>query len=93
MTCPDCLISSRRIQSRYQRRATELPLSGRRVEPQVMVRRSRCDVAACGREIFAERFSDDVLPTSRGAIRGWSRLSITMGSHSVVGPARASLTP
>ena len=28
-----------------------------------MVRRFWCDAAACGRKIFAERFSDDVLPT------------------------------
>jgi transposase len=62
-TCPDCRTSSRRIQSRYQRRAADLPLGGRRVELQVMVRRFWCDAAACGRKIFAERFSDDVLPT------------------------------
>jgi hypothetical protein len=62
-TCPDCRTSSRRIQSRYQRRAADLPLGGRRVELQVMVRRFRCDAAACGRRIFAERFSEDVLPT------------------------------
>lgn len=62
-TCPDCRTSSRRIQSRYQRRAADLPLGGRRVELQVMVRRFWCDAAACGRKIFAERFSEDVLPT------------------------------
>lgn len=60
--CPDCHVSSRRIQSRYQRRAADLPLGGRRVELQVVVRRFWCDAAACGREIFAERFPDGVLP-------------------------------
>jgi transposase len=62
-TCPDCRTSSRRIQSRYQRRAADLPLDGRRVELKVMVRRFWCDAAACGRKIFAERFPNDVLPT------------------------------
>ena len=62
-TCPDCRTSSRRIQSRYQRRAADLPFGGRRVELQVMVRRFWCDAADCGRKIFAERFSEDVLPT------------------------------
>ena len=61
-TCPDCRSPSCRIQSRYQRRAADLPLGGRRVELQVMVRRFWCDAAACGRKIFAERFPDDVLP-------------------------------
>lgn len=54
--CPDCGAISRRIQSRYFRRAKELPLSGRRVELQVLVRRFRCDGVLCGRQIFAERF-------------------------------------
>ena len=62
-TCPDCRTSSRRIQSRYQRRAAASPLGGRSVELQVMVRRFWCDAAACGQKILAERFSDDVLPT------------------------------
>lgn len=35
--CPDCRTPSRRIQSRYQRRAADLPLGGRRVELQVVV--------------------------------------------------------
>ena len=61
-TCPDCRTSSRRIQSRYQRRAADLPLGGRRVELQVVVRRLWCDAAACRRKIFAERFPDGVLP-------------------------------
>ena len=54
--CPNCGTPSRRIQSRYRRRATDLPLGGRRVELPVVVRRFRCDAAACERTIFAERF-------------------------------------
>jgi len=60
--CPDCHVPSRRIQSRYRRRAADLPLGGRRVELQVLVRRFWCDAAACGRKIFAERFPEGVLP-------------------------------
>jgi len=60
--CPNCRTPSRRIQSRYRRRAADLPLGGRRVELQVVVRRFRCDAAACERTIFAERFPDEFLP-------------------------------
>jgi len=59
--CPDCGAISQRIQSRYWRRAKDLPLSGRRVELQVLVRRFRCDAVLCGRQIFAERFGDRIL--------------------------------
>jgi transposase len=61
MSCPDCRVPSRRIQSRYQRRAADLPLGGRRVELQVLVRRFWCDATACRRKIFAERFPDGAL--------------------------------
>jgi transposase len=60
--CPNCRTPSRRIQSRYRRRAADLPLGCRRVELQVVVQRFWCDTAACGRKIFAERFPDGVLP-------------------------------
>lgn len=59
--CPDCGAISQRIQSRHFRRAKDLPLSGRRVELQILVRRFRCDAVLCGRQIFAERFGDSVL--------------------------------
>lgn len=58
---PDCRTQSRRIQSRYQRRAADLTLGGRRVELHVVVRRFWCDAAACRRKIFAECFPDSVL--------------------------------
>ncbi len=64
--CPSCGSRSRRVQSRYWRRASDLPIAGRRVELNVMVRRFWCDAVLCGRRIFAERFGDDVLaPLSR----------------------------
>ena len=59
--CPDCGRSSRRIQSRYERRPADLPLSGRRVELTVVTRRFWCDAVLCGRRIFCERFGDNVL--------------------------------
>jgi transposase len=60
--CPACGAISRRVHSRYVRRAADLPLSGRRVDWRVMVRRFRCDAVLCGRQVFAERFSNGVLP-------------------------------
>jgi transposase len=64
--CPCCGAVSRRVQSRYWRCASDLPIAGRRVGLAVMVRRFWCDSVVCGRRIFAERFGDEVLaPWSR----------------------------
>ncbi len=64
--CPCCGDVSRRVQSRYRRRVSDLPIAGRRVELAVTVRRFRCDGVLSGRRIFAERFGDEVLaPWSR----------------------------
>jgi hypothetical protein len=49
--CPSCRTVSRRIHSRYRRRVTDLPLSGRVVELLVIARRFRCDAVLCGRKI------------------------------------------
>ena len=43
---PDYRTPSRRIHSRYQRRAADLSLSGRRVELQILVRRFRSNASA-----------------------------------------------
>jgi transposase len=59
--CPGCGAVSRRIQSRYWRHVADLPLSGRRVDLLVLVRRFWCDAASCGRRIFSERFANGVL--------------------------------
>ena len=56
--CPSCGRVSRRIHSRYRRRVTDLPLSGRIVELLVIARRFRCDAVLCGRQIFNERFAE-----------------------------------
>jgi len=64
--CPACGKLSSRVQSRYWRRAADLPLCGKRVELKVLVRRFRCDAVLCGRQIFAERFVGGILaPRSR----------------------------
>ncbi|MCK1493572.1 transposase family protein [Bradyrhizobium sp. 180] len=61
--CPSCGTVSRRVHSRYRRRVTDLPLSGRIVQLLVIARRFRCDAVLCGRQIFTERFADFQLPT------------------------------
>jgi transposase len=57
-------------QSRYQRRANDLPLSRRNAQLLVITRRFRCDAVLCGRQIFTERFADGVLaPSARRTAR------------------------
>lgn len=49
---------------------TDLPLAGRVVELLVIARRFRCDAVLCGRQIFTERFADEVLaPSARRTAR------------------------
>jgi transposase len=59
--CPSWGAVARRVHSRYHRRVGDLPLSGRSVRLLVVARRFRCDAVLCGRQIFAERFTDDAL--------------------------------
>jgi transposase len=68
--CPSCGTVSRRVHSYYQRRITDLPLSGRIVQLVVIARRFRCDAVLCGRQIFTERFPEGVLsPSARRTAR------------------------
>jgi transposase len=68
--CPCCATISRRVRSRYRRRVTDLPLSGRIVQLEVIARRFRCDAVLCGRQIFTERFAEGVLaPSARRTAR------------------------
>jgi hypothetical protein len=49
---------------------TDLPLSGRIVQLLVIARRFRCDAVLCGRQIFTERFAEEVLaPSARRTAR------------------------
>ncbi|KAA9011220.1 MULTISPECIES: ISL3 family transposase [Sphingobium] len=59
--CPDCGRPSQRVQSRYVRRPSDLPLAGRRVVLTIQARRFWCDAVVCGRRIFCERFDVGVL--------------------------------
>jgi transposase len=59
--CPACGTRSSRIHSRYSRRLTDLPLSGRPVRLLVIARRFWCDRVLCSRRIFAERFASEAL--------------------------------
>lgn len=75
--CPSCGTVSRRVHSRYQRRVTDLPLSGRIVQLLVIARRFRCDAVLCGR-----RSSRSVLPKAywlhqRAARQDWTPSFIT----------------
>ncbi|MGO8063619.1 ISL3 family transposase [Rhizobium johnstonii] len=63
--CPECGRMSRTVRSRYCRQVADLPLSGRRVRLIVRTRRFTCDAVLCGRQIFAERFGDVLVPYAR----------------------------
>lgn len=60
--CPLCGVAPRRIHSRYSRQMADLPSAGRHVRPRVITRRFVCEVRNRRRQIFAERFGDEVLP-------------------------------
>ena len=61
-SCPLCGVVSHRVQSHYIRQPSDLPCAGRRVRLRILVRRFRCGVPGCLREVFAERFDTAVLP-------------------------------
>ena len=67
--CPSCGAVSRRVHSRYRRRAADLPLAGQSVQIPVVAGHSRCDGVLCRRQMFTERFADGVLAPSRGTHR------------------------
>ena len=60
--CPLCGVASRRINSRYSRQVADLPSAGRHIRLRVIARWFVCEVRNCRRQIFAERFGDEVLP-------------------------------
>src|ERR1700675_842711 len=59
--CPLCGSPSRLVHSRYVRRVSDLPCSGRAVCLRVVARRFLCKGQRCRRRIFAERFDGAVL--------------------------------
>lgn len=54
--CPLCAQPAHRVQSRYTRTLSDLPVSGLRVQLVVLVRRFYCDNNECKRRIFSQRF-------------------------------------
>ena len=95
--CPSCGTGSRRIHSRYRRRVTDLPLSGRVVELLVIARRFRCEAVTCGRQIFTERFADGILaPSARRTARLDSivhHLGLALGGRPAAGFAKRLMLP
>jgi len=59
--CPLCGAASVRVQSHYLRQPSDLPCAGRCVRLRLLVRRFRCGVPDCPRQVFAERFGTTVL--------------------------------
>ena len=95
--CPSCETVSRRVHSRYRRRVTDLPLSGRIVQLLVIARRFRCDAVLCGRQIFTERFAEGVLaPSARRTARLDSivhHLGLALGGRPAAGFAKRLMLP
>ena len=88
--CPSCGAVSRRVHSRYRRRVTDLPLSGRIVQLLVIARRFRCDAVLCGRQIFTERFAEGVWLHRRDARRDLTLSSTTSAWRLAVDQQQAS---
>src|SRR6516164_22441 len=63
--CPHCGQASTRVHSRYRRYLTDLPMHGRSIRVQLLVRRFFCPTADCPRFIFTERLPDVVAPQAR----------------------------
>lgn len=70
-SCPVCGHVSTRVHSRYRRCLADLPAHGLRVRIILVVRRFRCGGLSCPRQIFAERFDDEI---TRPYARRTSRL-------------------
>ena len=92
--CPSC---GTVVHSRYRRRVTDLPLSGRIVQLLVIARRFRCDGVLCGRQIFTERFAEGVLaPSARRTARLVSvvhRLGLALGGRPAADFAKRLMLP
>ncbi len=87
--CPSCSQASTHVHSYYTRSPQDLPISGRRVQLVLRVRRFRCPNRQCSRQTFAER-----LPEVAVWARQTSRLGAILESIAVVlsGQAGSRLT-
>jgi transposase len=77
--CPSCDQASNHVHSYYTRSPQDLPISGRRVQLVLRVRRFRCPNPHCSRQTFAER-----LPHVPVSARQTSRLGAILESIAVV---------
>lgn len=95
--CPGCGQMSERVHSRYRRRLSDLPLSGRTVQLLLMARRFYCDTVLCSRRIFTERFKHSVLaPWARRTARLdhlVHHLGIALGGRPAASFARRLMVP
>ena len=95
--CPLCGTASCHVQSRYVRQPSDLPCGGRRVRLRLLVRRFRCGVPGCPRQVFAERFGTTVL-AERARRTGRleevvHHLGLAMGGRPGAGFARRLMLP
>jgi transposase len=76
---------------------TDLSLSGRLVQLLVIARRFRCDAVLCGRQIFTERFAEEVLaPSARRTARLDDivhHLGLALGGRPAAGFAKRLMLP
>ena len=95
--CPLCAALSRRVHSRYVRRASDLPSSGHCVRLRIVTRRFCCTAQNCPRQIFAERFDETVLPVrSRrtGRLEGLvHHLGLALGGRPAAAFAKRLMLP
>jgi transposase len=96
-SCPLCGVVSNRVQSHYVRQPSDLPCAGRRVRLRLLVRRFRCGVPGCLREVFAERFDTAVLAERARRTRRLEEivhhLGLAMGGRPGAGFARRLMLP
>jgi len=67
--CPTCGHETKRVHSRYQRKPSDLPVSGRPVRLVIEVRRFFCDHARCRCKTFAERMPSLIRPHAQRTVR------------------------
>src|SRR5438034_1066899 len=67
--CPCCGQGSKRVHSRYRRKPSDLPVSGRPVRLILEIRRFFCDNAWCLRKTFAEQTPSLVRPHAQRTVR------------------------
>lgn len=67
--CPSCDQRAKRVHSRYRRKPSDLPVSGRPVRLVLEIRRFFCDNACCQRKTFAEQTPSLVRPHAQRTVR------------------------